>query len=293
MTHQHDGRLQRVPGPVAGRVVPGGAEDRAAARRVQLAPDVLPRRTPARELAAEQRRVGGHRDHGRPERMRQAHAVGPAVLRPGVEVDLNRRGRGHHRRACGAGLAGGEERLHRLVAVAGIDTFGGAQRIGPEQHQPQTRLREGRAQHSAVGCHRGDGRHRTIHRRARQLDGSAGFDGHRAAAGQCRNACDGFRQFIPAGPPHRVGQIEAVRLDLQAHPAHRTVAQAVVADIEGGTVCAGQFGRCGIDKVRFVHLGRDGEGHVSHPFRVGNDRRRVPSSRAHRQSRVIFRVTCR
>ena len=134
-----------------------------------------------------------------------------------------------------------EERLHRLIAGAGVDALGRAQRVGTEEHQAQTRLREGRAQRGAVGLHRDDGSNRPVHRRSRQLDGTAGFDRHRAAAGQPRETGNGRVDFIPAGPAHRIGQVEAVRLYLEAHPADGSVVQTVVADVLVSIICAGQL----------------------------------------------------
>ena len=64
-----------------------------------------------------------------------------------------------------------------------------------------------------------------------------------------------------------------MRLDLQAHPADRTVGQTVCADVRRGAVRAGQLGVVGVDWVCFIQVGRDGVGHTNHPFRVWDARR--------------------
>ena len=55
--------------------------------------------------------------------------------------------------AGGTGLAGLEELLHGAVAVAGVHSLGGPQRVGTEQHETESRLGERRTQHGPVGRH--------------------------------------------------------------------------------------------------------------------------------------------
>ena len=241
VVHQHDRRAQRVAGPVTGRVVAALAEDRPAPRRVQLAPHPLTRGLPPGEAAVEHRRVRGDRDHRRAQCMRQPHPVGPRPPWACLDVDLHRRGRGHHRRACGTGLAGVEELFHRVVAGPRVHPRGRPQRVGAEQHQTQPGLREGRAQRRPVRGHGRDRRRRIARRRAREFDGTARFDGDQTAARQRRQRRDRRRQLVPPRSSRRIGQVITVRLDLEPDPAHRTVRQAPVEQVLCGDRCAGQF----------------------------------------------------
>ncbi len=72
--------------------------------------------------------------------------------------------------------------------------------------------------------------------RAGEFDRAAGFDGDRAATWQVRHGADDFGQLVPARAAHRVGQVEAVRLDLQADLADGSVPQALAADVQCGGI---------------------------------------------------------
>jgi hypothetical protein len=205
----------------------------------------------------------------------------PVRLRPGLQVQLHRRGRRHHRRACGTGLAGLEERLHGAIAVARVDSLGGPQRVGAEQNQTEPCRGERRTQHGPVGRHAGDRRDDVVGRWPGQLHGTARLDRDEAAAGKIADARDDRGQLIPFGAAGRICQIEAVRLDLKADAADRTIGQACLTDQLCGAVGAGELGIGGVDRVPFVPVGRDGVGHSDHPFRLRNDRGLVPSSRQH------------
>ena len=99
----------------------------------------------------------------------------------------------------------------------------------------------------------GDRRNHVVDRWAGQLYRAARLDGDQALAGKIADVRDDRADLIPFGAASRVGEVEAVRLDLQADAADRTIGQACCADQLRGAVGAGQLGFGGVDWVPFVH----------------------------------------
>ncbi len=203
-----------------------------------------------------------------------------AVARSGVHVDLNRRRRRHHRRARGAGLAGGEERLHRAVAGAGVDALRGRatgrRRADTRPRPAWANAPRSTARSADIAAMAGNGPviggpdsstappGSTVIALPPGSGGVAAMAslisvpaGRRIGSDRSKQCASTSSPTQPAGPSCR-----------QSPPTCRAALYALVssADVD-------------MRRVRVIHLGRDGAGHVCHAFRVGNARAFTPSSR--------------
>ena len=153
---QHELGVQRVGRVRVTRVAVVGRGEGAA--WVEVSPDLLTGRPPARGASPPQRRVGERGHQHRSDVVSEAPAPAVAALHrgflSGIEADLHRCGVAHHLAAPGAGAV--EEFFHGRVARQVQHADGPANRVVAVALQGQARAPDGLAQRGHLAT---DGRH--------------------------------------------------------------------------------------------------------------------------------------
>ena len=238
--HHHPGP-QGVGQPLLGRAPPRRRAcavgdrpvDGRGAGRVHHRPHLLAGRAGAASPAAGHRGVGEGGHQHRAEGVGQAPAGGDASRRPGLDVDLDRGRRAHHRAAGEA--FGVEEGLHGGVAGLVEDPPRRPEGVEPAGHRFEARPPQGGRDGGEVGGGGGEGVGQALQRRRADLDLAARFEGD-AAAGRKAGPLGDRPQGAGRGPPARHGGRVRQEFDLDAHQPPVGGGQRPLSDVAAEVV---------------------------------------------------------